>query len=253
MFRQITSLVLVLGTIIAVNAAPARKITRKRPQIKTQIDFSSRTKIAEAFFTAASRSDKDAMWQILSPEVRKLIIKDSGSEAKGKQEYWAGINATLPEDRRKSIARILAGPETKKQLLSNYLEQNGHMIVFLDGKWYVDPTRRAPDLSSKEKVMEGFWQAFIDEDPNAAWQFAAPGNKTTLSREGTEGAMIRYLKDEIEKNRENSAMIREGFKDPQKKTLFIRQIVQQFDAQQGFIQVGGKWYIDFIKLGMTKK
>ena len=98
--------------------------------------------------------------------------------------------------------------------------------------------------------MEAFVKAFgIEKDANTLWLLAAPGNKAMATATGQEGAMIAEFEKIIQAKQGDFARIKEILSDPAMKKAFITEMVRNMDTQKGFVKVGSRWYIDFMKLG----
>lgn len=130
MFKKIMMILACTFVALSVMAAP-----------KIQVRQNTKEAMVETYFSSIINDDVDAMWLVIDPALRTTIIKEMGSEAKGKQEFWKGFNASFNANQKKQLRDLMNDPEYKKILLKNMIDSNGQMLIKKGNKWYFNPLK----------------------------------------------------------------------------------------------------------------
>lgn len=118
-------------------------VTSTTSQVKVTVRQSTREEMAETYFASIAYDDPQAMWQILDPELRKMVIAEcKGDEAAAVKMFWAGLRSTCPNELNKSFELMLKDPGMKKSGIQHLLTQNPKWFFRKNGKWYINPTNK---------------------------------------------------------------------------------------------------------------
>ena len=250
MIKKMLLSILLAGSMI-VSAAPVK------------VDNSSREAVMTTFLNAIAAGDRDAMWLVIPPELRRMST-GSGGEEKAKKTVWESLNNSISKDDADAIKQAMQNPATAKEIVKIMVQQYSAFIVQKDGKWYIDFAKIAAaetsksemeklkspakmDHSSAEKLIEEFYLALIFDNIDVAWdafetearQKAFKGlsdvNAKKLFMAGFTGNLTPQMREQI----------KAVLAGPNKK-VFVDSIVHQF--RKALIFKDGKWYLDPAKM-----
>jgi len=105
-----------------------------------KISFSQDTKEATmaAYLGAMAYEDCDLMWQLMDPAVVKVAIAGSGSEEAAKKEFWKGVSSQINPQIVQKLKEVYNNNDLKQQAVAGLMQQYGHWLVKVNGKWYLN-------------------------------------------------------------------------------------------------------------------
>lgn len=113
------------------------------PDIKWQVDQSSKEKLLFTFFMAVADRNIDAIWQIIPQEIKISGIAECGSEKKAKEALVKNIFESSSEMEARNTKRILGNPATAEPFIRALLPKLDKGMVKIDGKWFLDISKFA--------------------------------------------------------------------------------------------------------------
>lgn len=209
-------------------------------------DQTSQAKLTETVFASAAYGDQDAFWTVVAPAVKDAAIKRAGSEETGRALVWKDFRKTCSTQQSADLKEALEVEDAKMAAIHSYIADNAYLLVYFDGKWYFDPTRVAPDQSSKASVAEVFIRAtLIDPDANTLWLISAPISKAS---EKDPGAAIEEIARQLQRRKYKTDEFKSRMAKTDTRIELVDKTVKGLDKVGVFVRHKGKWYIDFDKL-----
>jgi hypothetical protein len=105
------------------------------------------------------------------------------------------------------------------------------------------------DQTTEENAIISFWISVAELDMDILWTLLCPANKqAAIAKEGNEAAVkakaAADLKEKI--TAEQFQKLKVMLKDPEQRKILVENVRKKRPGS--FIQIDGKWYIDFAKL-----
>ena len=123
-----------------VEAAPWG--SKRTTATKTKIDQSSKQALMKTFIQAMFiNQDYDAMWQLFSPELKKEMIKEVGSEKAAKEAFTKEIKKGMAEMDKDELAIVkgaVSTPEGMNAMIKELLKDGEKDLKKIGNKWYIN-------------------------------------------------------------------------------------------------------------------
>ena len=225
----------------------------KAPSLAAKNGYDSKEAVAEAFIRIYAAADREAMWQMLPPSLRKAL----GEQGK-KGCLDSACNSMSPN----SVAQmklIASKPDLMKKAIAKLVKNLEKFMVQEKGRWYLDFLKVAAsgksdedlanvklperiDHTSEQKVVETYVMTMmfgkvdlaIDAiDPEVRRIYGDKRLKAILNKE------LRSLPPEVLRQTK-LALIGNG-----RKIIFNNMYAAY---KKALIKTNGNWYIDFRKM-----
>ena len=139
--RIVLALALMLcAASFTVEAAPWG--SKSTTATKTKIDQSSKQALMKTFIQAMFiNQDYDAMWQLFSPELKKEMIKEVGSEKAAKEAFTKEIKKGMAEMDKDELAIVkgaVSTPEGMNAMIKELLKDGEKDLKKIGNKWYIN-------------------------------------------------------------------------------------------------------------------
>lgn len=202
---------------------------------------------AETFFQALLQQDSAALWQINPPEIKQLLIKNHGSEAKAVEFLKKVIETHVKVNDMKTLQQTFNTPEAKKQLLEFFILQAGGKFSQYDGKWYLqtgDFAQVRIDHTSKAAVVEAFVRAMAEKNADLLWELIPPKERNGVAAAANGEIEAKKIITQTLLEATNDAESAEVLKilNSEEKATFIQYVIPQFEKV--LMQIDGKWYLN---------
>ena len=138
--RIVLAMALMLCTAsFTVEAAPWG--SKRTTATKTKIDQSSKRALMKTFIQALFiNQDYDAIWQLFSPEIKKQMIKEAGSEKAAKETFKKEIKKGMAEMDKDELAMVkgaVSTPEGMNAMINELLKDGEEDLKKIGNKWYI--------------------------------------------------------------------------------------------------------------------
>lgn len=199
----------------------------------------SKEALAEHALRAIINNDIDAFFEVLPPDVIRIMVARSGSIEQAKAEIMGDL------DQVKTQA-FLNDPEQRARDVRRFIESGKINFIRLDGKWYLFSGSMYDIHSSRETLVEYFYMGLAGNDAEVFLQCLAPekirqGIALYGSEAGLKVVMMLAFRD---KRAEFGDLLQIMLQAPLIRTNFIQAMVDDFSEKNELIQVDGKWYIN---------
>ena len=233
----------------AVPAPAAAKVH----SLAAENGYASKEAVAEAFVRIYAAVDREAMWLMLPPSLRKVLGEQ------GKKGFQDSACLSMTPESVAQMKLIAAKPELMKKAIAELVKNLEKFMVQEKGRWYLDFLKVAAsgksdkdlanvklperiDHTSGEKVVEtyvltmmfGKLDLAIDAiDPEVRRIYGDKRLKKILAQE------LRSLPPEVLKR------VRLSLIGSEKKTIFKNMYATY---KKALVKTNGNWYIDLRKM-----
>ena len=232
------------------------------PQGKNvKIQQHTKEALMESFILAFAHEDKDAMWQLMPPQLRATVTQTQQVE-KAKQILWDSAMQNTDEQTMMIMKMMINDDAKRKFAAATLVNQLGSSIVKVGDKYYFDPLSAlastatpeqvsalkkpdAIDHSTPEKLIETFYLAILFNDTNTAIDAFSPAVHAQWLKTGKKDAAQRTLQLITASM---TPQIREQLRTAlagDMKDVCIAAMKQQL--KKALVKVNGKWYLHFEK------
>lgn len=208
----------------------------------------SKTKVAETFLQAMLNTDTAMLWQILSPESRKMMIAANGSEDAAIKSLKPFADNFLRGADIGNIRKIFNDPQKKEIQLRQFVKLLEQGLIEHEGKWYLEISKFSRtakiDQSTKVAAMETFLRATADKDIETFWLLLPPAERLQISSIADNVAEAKkVIADTFTAGVDAEQALKiKSILDSEFKTQFLDAAVIQMDDL--FVQIDGKWYLN---------
>ena len=105
------------------------------------------------------------------------------------------------------------------------------------------------DQTTEENAIVSFWVSVAERDMDILWTLLCPANKqAAIAQEGSEKAVKEKAAADLKTKvtDEQCQTLKAMLKDPAQRKTLVENVRK--NRPGSFIQIDGKWYIDFAKL-----
>ena len=252
-----THLLAVLAALFVFGAAGYT--LQAAPQGKNvKIQQHTKEALMESFILAFAHEDKDAMWQLMPPQLRATVTKTQQVE-KAKQILWDSAMQNTDEQTMMIMKMMINDDAKRKFAAATLVNQLGSSIVKVGDKYYFDPISAlastttpeqvsalkkpdAIDHSTPEKLIETFYLAILFDDVDTAFDAFSPAVHKQLRQEGNADAAQKKFMNAFTSviNPQMREQLRIALAGDMKDAC-IATMKQQL--KKALVQVNGKWYL----------
>ena len=237
MLKKLMLAAVLMFTAVSLFAAP-----------KVQVRQYTKEAACETLLRSLAFGDADAFFALLTREGQQKLLQKAGSRENGLRKFTevAGFNAEV----RSQLQKIL---QDKTQCAAFVKEMANKLPLKKVGyKWYLDTGDQEQEASchnSKEELIEALMKSVCEDDADILWETFSPDFQKKLLAESNDEvktkvqALREFTKsiggDAVQKIKELMG------NDAMRKVLIQKEIEVLGKA---FVQIDGKWYLDFSRL-----